>query len=261
LVWIVFFVFFCILAYMWWEAHRNRVVRIELTFPQFPSSFRAFSIFFISDLHRRILAKKIVEEIKGKADIVLVGGDLTEKGVPAARVKENIRRLKMIGPVYFIWGNNDYEAEYDLHSLLLEEEVHILENSAVMLQSPNGEKLALIGVEDMSKRRARLDKALQGVDEDAFRILASHNPKIVGRLRPEHRISLVISGHTHGGQIRFFSFGLYEKGGLKSVNGTAVFVSNGYGTTTIPLRLGAPAETNLITIRSWKEEDKEKMLV
>jgi len=136
-----------------------------------------------------------------------------------------------------------------------------LENSAVMLQSRDGEKLALIGVEDMSKRRAKLEKALQGVDENAFRILASHNPKIVGRLRPEHRISLVISGHTHGGQIRLFSFGLYEKGGLKSVNGTAVYVSNGYGTTTIPLRLGAPAETNLITIRSWKEEDKEKMLV
>ncbi|OAT74755.1 metallophosphoesterase [Parageobacillus thermoglucosidasius] len=260
LVWIVVFVFLCLLAYMWWEAHRNRVVRIELAFPQFPSSFRAFSIFFVSDLHRRTLAEKIVEEIKGEADIVLVGGDLTEKGVPPARVKENIRRLKTIGPVYFIWGNNDYEAEYDLHSLLLEEGVHILENRAAVLQSANGEKLALIGVADMSKRKARLEEALQGVDENAFRILASHNPKIVQRLRPEHRISLVVSGHTHGGQIRFLSFGLYEKGGLKNVDGTVVYVSNGYGTTNIPLRLGAPAETNLITIRS-AEEDGEKMLV
>ncbi len=253
------FLFLCLLVYMWWEAHRNRVVYVELRFADFPKSFRAFTIFFISDLHRRKVSNKIIEQVKGKADIVLIGGDLTEKGVPFARVKENIQRLKMIGPVYFVWGNNDYEVDYhELDALLLQEGVRILDNRAVMFESEEGEKIALLGVDDISKRRARLDFALLDVDEEAFRILASHNPAIINKIRPEHHISLVLSGHTHGGQIRVFSFGLYEKGGIKQRNGTTVYVSNGYGTTNIPLRLGVPAETNLITIRRREENNDDQ---
>ncbi|MBA2874995.1 metallophosphoesterase [Thermaerobacillus caldiproteolyticus] len=250
------FLFLCLFIYMWWEAHRNRVVEVELSFVNFPSSFHAFTIFFISDLHRRTLSDTIVRRVKGKADIVLIGGDLTEKGVPFARVRKNIRQLKAIGPIYFVWGNNDHEvSEYELEKLLLEEGVHILDNRAVIWTSGEGEKIALLGVDDISKRRDRLDAALLHASEGSFRILASHNPEIVRKIRPEHHISLVLSGHTHGGQIRFFTFGLYEKGGMKQVNGTTVYVSNGYGTTNVPLRLGAPAETNLITIRRWEEND------
>jgi predicted MPP superfamily phosphohydrolase len=251
------FLFLCLLAYMWWEAHRNRVVHVELRFADFPKSFRAFTIFFISDLHRRKVSNKVIEQVKGKADIVLIGGDLTEKGVPFARVKENIQRLKTIGPVYFVWGNNDYEVDYhELDALLLQEGVRILDNRAVMFESEEGEKIALLGVDDISKRRDRLDFALLDADEEAFRMLASHNPEIINKIRPEHHISLVLSGHTHGGQIRVFSFGLYEKGGIKQMNGTIVYVSNGYGTTNIPLRLGVPAETNLITIRRRERQGK-----
>jgi predicted MPP superfamily phosphohydrolase len=251
------FLFLCLLAYMWWEAHRNRVVHVELRFADFPKSFRAFTIFFISDLHRRKVSNKVIEQVKGKADIVLIGGDLTEKGVPFARVKENIQRLKTIGPVYFVWGNNDYEVDYhELDALLLQEGVRILDNRAVMFESKEGEKIALLGVDDISKRRDRLDFALLDADEEAFRMLASHNPEIINKIRPEHHISLVLSGHTHGGQIRVFSFGLYEKGGIKQMNGTIVYVSNGYGTTNIPLRLGVPAETNLITIRRRERQGK-----
>ncbi|MBB5323440.1 putative MPP superfamily phosphohydrolase [Anoxybacillus tepidamans] len=254
---VAIFLLLCFVVYMWWEAHRNRVVSVELALADFPESVRALTIFFISDIHRRKVSEEIIEKVEGKADFVLIGGDLMEKGVPFARVKENLRRLKQIGPVYFVWGNNDYEADYhELDALLLHEGVRILDNCAVMFESEKGEKVALIGVDDISKRRARLDLALLDADDAAFRIVACHNPEIVRAIRPEHRISLVLSGHTHGGQIRFGSFGLYEKGGVKQVNGTTVFISNGYGTTNLPLRFGAPAETNLITIRRGEEDDR-----
>ncbi|WP_027408618.1 metallophosphoesterase [Anoxybacteroides tepidamans] len=242
--------FICFIAYMWWEAHRNRIVAVELAFSDFPESVRALTIFFISDIHRRKVSQELIEQVKGKADFVIIGGDLTETGVPFSRVRENVKRLKQVGPVYFVWGNNDYETDYhELDALLLQEGVHILDNRAALFESEQGEKVALIGVDDVGKRRARLDIALSDADEEAFRILACHNPKIVHAIRPENRIALVVSGHTHGGQIRLGRFGLYEKGGIKQQNGTTVFVSNGYGTRHLPLRLGAKAEANLITIR------------
>ncbi|RAK22191.1 putative MPP superfamily phosphohydrolase [Anoxybacillus vitaminiphilus] len=238
-------------VYMWFEAHRNRVTYTNLIFHEFPKSFGEMSIFFISDIHRRNISKKIINEVKGKADIVIIGGDLTEKGVPFARVAKNIRRLKEIGPIYFVWGNNDYEADFrQLDSFLTEEGVKTLDNTAVIFESEEGEKIALLGVDDMSKNRARLDLALLDAGDEGFRILVSHNPAIVDKIQENQRISLVLSGHTHGGQIRIFSFGIYEKGGVRKTNGTTVVVSNGYGTTALPFRLGAPAETHLITLKS-----------
>jgi uncharacterized protein len=238
-------------VYMWLEAHCNKVTYTKLKFREFPKSFEEMSIFFISDVHRRKISKKIVNEVKGKADIVIIGGDLTEKGVPFARVAENIRHLKEIGPIYFVWGNNDHEVDvHKLATLLTEEGVEILDNKAVIFQSEKGEKIALLGVDDISKNRARLDLALLDAGAEGFRILVSHNPAIVGKIQENQRISLVLSGHTHGGQIRFFSFGIYEKGGVRKTNGTTVVVSNGYGTTTLPFRLGTPAETHLITLKS-----------
>lgn len=256
-MWILFIIG-CLFGYMWWEAHRNRVVSVELSFPTFPESVRALTIFFISDIHRRTVSEKLLARVQGNVDFVVIGGDLMEKGVPFQRVQENIRRLKQIGPVYFVWGNNDYEADYrELDALLWQEGVHVLANSAAMFESERGEKVALIGIDDISKRRARFDLALAEVDESAFRIVVCHNPDIVRIIQPQHGISLVLSGHTHGGQIRLWRFGLYEKGGVKKVNGTTLFVSNGYGTTNVPLRFGVPAEANIVTIRRGKGDDGE----
>jgi predicted MPP superfamily phosphohydrolase len=249
-MWIFFVTIICFVFYMWIEAHRNRIVRHHLSFSSFPKSFRRFHLFFISDIHRRHISPKLIEQLKGEVDLVVVGGDLTEKGVPFSRVEQNIHLLKQLGPVYFVWGNNDYEVDFhELDALLLQCGVKILDNTAVTFESETGEKVSLIGVDDLNKQRARLDLALLDAEEDSFRILVSHDPRIVRKLKKEHRIALVLSGHTHGGQIRFWKFGLYEKGGVKEMNGTKVLVSNGYGTTALPLRFGAPAEAHLLSLR------------
>ena len=70
-------------------------------------------IFFISDIHRRKVSEKSYEQIQGKVDIVIIGGDLTERE-SLERVKDNIIELKKLGPVFFVWGNNDYEVEVPL---------------------------------------------------------------------------------------------------------------------------------------------------
>ncbi|MBB6283246.1 metallophosphoesterase [Geobacillus subterraneus] len=251
--------FLFLFGYMWKEAHSNRVRHVTLSFPHLPDRCPPLTIFFISDIHRRIVSFRMLEEVRGKAHLVVIGGDLVEKGVPEARVRENVRRLQAVAPVFFVWGNNDDEVDYDLQSLLEEERVHVLKNKAKVWEH-GGVPIALIGVGDVSRKEADIDRALEHVPPQSFRILACHNPAIIARLREEQHISLVLSGHTHGGQIRLFSFGLYEKGGLKWRNNTALFTSNGYGTTGVPLRLGAPAETHLITIVPGKPTIKKKCL-
>ncbi|MFZ7945084.1 metallophosphoesterase [Neobacillus sp. 19] len=244
-----------LLLYMVREAFLNNVAEHELHFSDFPASFGKVTIFFISDIHRRTVSDRIIQEIKGKADLVIIGGDLTEKGVPFEKVKSNLLKLKEIGPVYFVWGNNDYEVDFrKLDAILLDLGVKVLANTSVTFESEIGEKLCLLGVDDLSQERDRLDLALFDAERNSFKILASHFPAITEKIFPEHEIRLVLSGHTHGGQIHLFGYSPYKRGGIKKLNSTILLISNGYGTTALPLRLGAPAETHLITIKRGTNE-------
>ncbi|MGG1399529.1 metallophosphoesterase [Bacillus salipaludis] len=232
------------------EAFLNQVREEEIEFSDFPNSFGKVTLFFISDIHRRSISDKIIHTVKGRTDIVIIGGDLTEKGVPFSKVKENLKKLKSLGPVYFVWGNNDYEVDYhELDAIFLDFGVKVLDNTAVTFESGDGDKLCLLGVDDLSQDRDRLDFALMDADPNSFKILASHYPNITDKIKAQHEIRLVLSGHTHGGQIHILGYSPFKKGQLKKLENTTLLISNGYGTTTVPLRLGAPAESHLITLK------------
>jgi uncharacterized protein len=240
-----------LILYMLKEAFLNHVELHNMTFADFPNSFGEVSIFFISDIHKRLISNNIINEVIGKTDIVIIGGDLTEKRVPFERVKENLEKLKQLGPVYFVWGNNDYETDYrKLDAILLDYGVKILDNTAAIFESANGDKLFLLGVDAVDQERDRLDLALLDADEGSFKILASHYPTITKKVLPEHNIRLVLSGHTHGGQIHIFGYSPFKKGKVEKLENTTLLISNGYGTTGVPLRLGAPAQCHLITIKN-----------
>lgn len=248
---IVLIIGLCLLLYMLREAFLNDVVRHEFLFQDFPETFGRMTIFFISDIHKRTISDKVIQTAIGKADFVVVGGDLTERDVPLQKVKANLRKLRQIGPVYFVWGNNDYEANlHQLHTVFQETDINVLDNSAVSLHSNQGEKIFLLGVDDVTLGRDRLELALDRTETNHFKILVSHSPDIIKKVGPKQNIRLILSGHTHGGQIRLFGFSPGEKGGIKRVQQTVLFISNGYGTTAIPLRLGAPAQCHLITVRN-----------
>ncbi|PAE22314.1 metallophosphoesterase [Bacillus sp. 7504-2] len=239
-----------LIAYMYKLAHSDQVLYQEISFANFPDSFGEVKLFFISDIHRRLLSEDIVSEVKGKVDLVIIGGDLLEKRVPIERVEQNIKSLTEIGPTYFVWGNNDYEINPRLlDAVLLKYGVKILDNTAVSFESEEGDRFVLLGIDDISRKRARLDLALQDAGPGGFKVLVSHDPKIQKQIKREDQISLVLSGHTHGGQIRIFGFGPYEIGKLKRTGETAILVSNGYGTTSLPLRLGTSPETHVITLK------------
>lgn len=235
---------------MYREAIRDTLLEHTISFANFPISFGEVRIFFISDIHRRTVSRSLIQKVKGKVDFVIIGGDLAEQGVPLSRVADNIKRLNEIGQVYFVWGNNDYEIDFhELDALLLQNGVKILDNTGTLFESELGEKIWLLGVDDVGLKRDRLDLALADCKEEGFRILVSHNPDILYKLNGTERISCILSGHTHGGQIRLFHTTRFLKGGIYEYPHTTLFVSNGYGTTFVPLRFRAPAQTHLITLR------------
>lgn len=240
-----------LVLFMYREAFADRVIQNHLYFDEFPESFGEVKIYFISDIHKRVISEKLIEEVRLlKPDIVIIGGDLVEKGVSFQRVRDNLDKLKTLGPVYFVWGNNDYEVDFrKLDTLFLDCGVKVLDNTAVSFESEAGDQFVLLGVDDMSKRRDRLDLALMDAPETGFRVLVSHSPEIIRKIKKEHRIQLVLSGHTHGGQIHILGFSPYEKGSIKKQKETTLLISNGYGTTALPLRLGAKAETHVITVK------------
>lgn len=237
-----------LISCMWIEAHQSVVYLDEFALDNLPEAFNGTRLFFISDIHRRIVPDKIIRRVKNQAEFVIVCGDLMEEGVPFERVEENLEKLFEIGPIFFVWGNNDYEDDfYALGALLKEKGVTVLDNTAVSLEK-DGQTLVLLGVDDCRMKRDRLDLALKA-SPPGCRVLISHNPIIKHQIQPEMGISLVLSGHTHGGQIRLFGWGPREKGGVKQFPGFTLFISNGFGTTSIHLRLGAPAQAHLMRLK------------
>ena len=219
------------------------------------NSSQDLTLFFISDIHFRTLPKKWVEEMmKEEIDYVIIGGDLAERHVPEERIMHNLQQLRKIAPIFYVYGNNDREiGEERLERILKEQDVHVLRNNSVCLTQHSD--WMICGTDDPSTRRANIYQTLAGCSEAKEVIFVSHSPVFFKKVDELAKIRLKLAGHTHGGQIRFGPLGLHERGSFQVREGHATLVSNGYGTTKIPLRLGAPAETHIIKIERMIEED------
>jgi len=262
-------------AFMHAEARRITVREEEIELDRLPASFRGTRIFFISDIHRRTLDDRLIGQATagGPVDLVLIGGDLRERGVPLARTRSNVRLLSSLGPVYMVYGNHDYDDNArELEVLLREEGVRVLSNESVLLEQRGGGRLRLAGIDDSKSGRDRIEMALappidapMDAEQDCT-VLLAHDPIMIEKVlkRTELRIDLVLAGHTHGGQLvlpgigpmyrsyttvtytnGWFDFTVRETAGDRRLR---LFVSRGYGTSHVPLRLNAPAEAHVFVL-------------
>ncbi|MDR4936471.1 metallophosphoesterase [Rossellomorea marisflavi] len=233
-----------LIVYMVKEAFADRVRELTFRFPSYPVDAPSLKIFFLSDIHKRRISENIIHAVEDKADVVVIVGDLTEGGVPLSRVEENLDALSSIGPIFFVWGNNDYEVDPDrLKALFQKKGVREIVNDTAEYGA-----VTFIGVDDGTLERADLPHAMRGTDPDTCQILLSHDPSVSADLTASDGVDLMLSGHTHGGQIRLFGWGLYPKSGVDRLQAVTRVTSAGYGTSLLPLRLGAKAETHIITI-------------
>jgi predicted MPP superfamily phosphohydrolase len=130
-----------------------------------------------------------------------------------------------------------------------------LTNRAVCV-SAGKDELWLAGVDDLWWGKPDLDLALREVPAGAEVILLSHNPDFA-EVSPDPRVGLMLSGHTHGGQVYLpvvgapwmpSRYGDKYRAGLVRGPASQVFVSRGLGESGIPLRLNSPPEINLLTL-------------
>jgi predicted MPP superfamily phosphohydrolase len=194
-----------------------------------------------------------------RADMVVVTGDMVTSGVAFhADIAELIGELRGKDGVYVIMGNHDYFGEGEpLVSLLRAREVHVLRNQGVVLER-DGARLFLAGIDDTWTKRANLEKALAERPDGVRTVLLAHDPDSF-RGAAKRDVDVVLSGHTHGGQIavpflsrfvnlsRFahrFHIGLYRDGD------STLYVHGGLGTTGPPIRLGVAPSIALIRLRA-----------
>lgn len=227
---------------MWKQARENNVRMHEITAT---GHGKPVQLFFISDTHARKIKKKMIESIQGKVDAVIIGGDFVDRRTSKQTLQENLQLLQTLGPVYFVWGNNDAEFdEQQLRQLFSQHHVILLENEAVQIGKQQDFYLSAVtyrpGEENI--KRALADCKLERT------VFIAHNPELFYKVHRHFMPLLSIGGHLHGGQIRLGKWGIQPHGYFKKVGHRYELVSNGYGTTLLPLRLGAKPECHVIQI-------------
>jgi predicted MPP superfamily phosphohydrolase len=221
-----------------------------------PSAFHGLRVVQISDIHHGLfLPKEWLSEAVRQAnrlnpDIIALTGDFvtySRRNIgPAA---ELLGRLRARYGVYAVLGNHDFRVDADaITSALRRQRIDVLRNRHVTLWF-GGESAYLAGVDDYGYG-ADLRRAMRGVPRDAATILLAHNPRVI-HLASRHGVSLVLSGHTHGGQVNLPILGtvygrsperLRYKIGWDRMGATQIYVSRGIGTIVLPWRLRCPSE-------------------
>ncbi len=141
------------------------------------------------------------------------------------------------------WGNPYMEK---FLSGLKERNVTILNNKNTQL-TKKGVSLILLGVDDVSSSHEDLKKSLNNINQDLYTILLSHSPGIIEEYDKKVPTDLILSGHTHGGQVRFPFIGAlvapdqglfpeYDKGIFKTGPEQYLYIDSGLGTSVVPIR-------------------------
>jgi predicted MPP superfamily phosphohydrolase len=249
----------------WYSGNRFIVNDERIWLDALPSAFHGLRVVQISDIHHGLfLPKEWLSEAVRQAnrlnpDVIALTGDFitySRKNIqPAA---ELLGRLRARYGVYAVLGNHDFRVDADaVASALRQQRIEVLRNRHVSLWF-GGQSVYLAGVDDYGYG-ADLRRAMRGVPRDAASILLAHNPRLI-RLASRNGVSLVLSGHTHGGQVNLPLLGtvygrsperLRYKIGWDRMGATQIYVSRGIGTIVLPWRLRCPAEiTHLELLQS-----------
>lgn len=247
-----------LLSFMFFYARQRNVIVHEVSAGKDEQGEKQLNVFFISDIHRRKVDEKLLEKVRNGpgVDLVIIGGDLAEQGVPLSRIEKNVQNLSLLGPIFFVWGNNDREVgEQEIRAIIARHGGKVLDNESAPI--PSHPDWGICGTDDPSSRNVDIDATFRYIDKYEHVIVVTHTPSMFRKIEPFDKARLLLAGHTHGGQIRFGRFGIEEIGSFRECMGSAKLISNGYGTSTVPLRLGAAPESHIISIRYTESVSKE----
>ncbi len=243
------------------NAGNIRVRANEIALARLPAAFDGFTILHVSDMHADISpgAMARLAEILPLLDydICALTGDFRGRTSGAfAPALDALARVRahIAAPVYAVLGNHDTVC---MVPGMEEMGIRLLMNEAVTLER-DGTRLHIAGIDDAHYFRVdNIEKAASGFPHEEASILLSHTPEIF-RQAAHADFDLMLSGHTHGGQIclpggipvtldarlpRRYGRGAWRHGGM------AGYTSAGAGTTIVPVRLNCPPEITVHTLR------------
>jgi predicted MPP superfamily phosphohydrolase len=233
----------------WLELNQHQVPIADLA-----HAFAGFRIVQLSDLHcsRQVTGAYLAEAVElaqaQNPDVIALTGDFIHKGFrhveAAARV---VGRLRAPMGVFAVLGNHDFSVRNALGvrrfprlhqavaDALTAHGIRVLHNETVTL-SRGGARLHLCGVADLWSRACDLERAFHGLCPGVPRVVLAHNPRTIEHL-DGHRCDLMLSGHTHGGQINLPKLGritLGKKGkrfaaGMYFHDNSFLYVNKGVG--------------------------------
>ncbi len=250
--------------------------RWEIPIPGLPAALDGVRIGHITDTHFGPLVtagriRRAMEMLNAEEpDLTVLTGDYVYGGPES--IEPGISLLAELEARYgllAVRGNHEHwEGDAASRDAFARTGIPLIENGRRFLtvdglqdEEVPGESLAICGIGDLWAGVVDPAAAAAGVSPDCPRLLLSHNPDAAERLPPAHpglHFDLQISGHTHGGQLRFpvlgaplvpSDFGDKYARGLVQGPAWPVLVSTGVGETVTPMRLGVRPEVGVIRLR------------
>ncbi len=263
-------------AYGFGESYWIDVKDYTYRSPEVPDAFDGTRVVLVTDIHRgpffsQERVASLVERVNAlEPDLVLLGGDYVYLGTKyAASCFEALEELEAPLGCYAVLGNHDYgkyqdgeNGPNDVIKAMEQADITLLREDAVWIEK-GAERIRLGGVSDYSVDRPRFTPTVKGTASDDLVVLLSHSPDYAEDL-PGDTIDLVLSGHTHGGQMTLFGrwafyvpseYGQKYRTGVVENGSTTVIVSNGVGTSTIPpMRLFCRPQIVVVTLERGPAE-------
>jgi len=267
LAWVITVLVFVFLVWGFvWEPGRLIERDYTIALPHWSPQCDGLRADVVADLHtgspRNGVDKldRVVQKLSASdSDVVIMAGDyvilkvLLGKYVMPEIVAEHLKPLVARKRVYAVLGNHDWwKGGTRVRSALESAGITVLDNQATEI-SLGQCKLWLVGVGDLWEGHPDIPSAFAAVNDDAPVIAITHNPDLFPKMPA--RASLVIAGHTHGGQVNLLPgqpsmrFGHYIAGPIFD-DGRQLFVTPGIGTSILPFRFRVPPEISRLTLRS-----------
>ena len=240
-----------------YERHDIEVTRETLHVPGWPDALAGLRVGFLTDLHRSqtvshaTIAAAVDLLMREQPDLIVLGGDYVTWGdrryvEPSA---EALAPLSAPHGVIAVLGNHDDDR--DMPAALAARGFAVLRDARTQL-TVRGEKVDFAGIRYWTRKLIDIAHVVRGASPAL--ILLAHTPK---RLTEAVALSipLMLSGHTHGGQIVLPGLGPIAAREFPVIAGSArrenttVFVSRGVGTVYVPIRLNCPPEVAILTLQ------------
>ena len=248
-----------------WRLQHLDVVTIEIKIRGLAPVFDGYRIAYLSDLHQSAIVPRwwleqaVRTALEVRPDLIALGGDYVHDDARyASGLAELLAPLAAPDGVVAVLGNHDhYIGPGQVREALGRAGIVELLNVPRRLVR-GGAELVVAGVGDLQCEVIDFAAAVGGVPRHVPRIVLSHDPDVFAYWPTEHRLDLMISGHTHGGQAYLpilgppfvpSQFGLRYLKGLYREGDRQLYVSRGVGASGVPFRWGCPAELSVIVLR------------